>query len=181
VIEEVANSSTEQSNNGKIIEEHLDFLREIVQEFQNSGESEEVLLQAGYIGLLNAVNLYQKQQNITFQEYARNLICGEIRNYIRGKNKKVDVPDWLSIMINKLLNQMLTAYRKQFNKFPNINELSEMLDLSPEILKEALKARKAAQEVSIDKKRRKDIDLQGPIDINKIKREIKKRRYRDNR
>lgn len=76
---------------------------------------------------------------------------------------------------------MLTAYRKQFNKFPNINELSEMLDLSPEILKEALKARKAAQEVSIDKKRRKDIDLQGPIDINKIKREIKKRRYRDNR
>jgi RNA polymerase sigma-B factor len=175
---EVVNSSSEQSNIDKKIEEHLDFLREIVQEFQNSGEPEEELLQVGYIGLLNAANLYQINQSIAFQEYARILICGEIRNYIREKNKKVDVPDWLSIMINKLLNQMLTAYRKQFNRFPDIKELSEMLDLSPEILKEALKARKAAQEVSIDARRRKKIDLQDTIDIIKIKQEIKKRRYK---
>ncbi len=177
VAKEAAYNNTERNNNSKIIEEHLDFLKEIVQEFLNSGEPEEELLQAGYIGLLNAVNLYQqKEQGVTFEQYARHLICGEIRNYIREKNKRVQVPDWLSVMINKLLNQMLAAYRKQFDRFPTINELSEMLELSPEILKEALKARKAAQEISIDQKRRKEIDLQEPIDIHKIRKEIKKRK-----
>ena len=174
---EAADINSEQNNNSKKVEEHLDFLKEVVQDFLNSGESEEELLQAGYIGLLNAVNLYQKQQNIPFEIYARHLICGEIRNYIREKNKKVEVPDWLSVMINKLLNQMLAAYRKQFDRFPTINELSEMLELSPEILKEALKARKAAQEISIDQKRRAEVDLQDPIDIVRIRQEIKKRRY----
>lgn len=167
-----------KNNNGRIIEAHMGLLREIVQEFKNSGEPEEELLQVGYIGLLNAVNLYPKENIIPFTEYARHLICGEIRNYIREKNRKIKVPDWLSIIINKLLNQMLTAYRKQFNRFPTIAELSEMLEISPEILKEALKARKAAQEISIDLKRRQEIDLKEPINITKIKTEIKKRRYK---
>ena len=173
---EAADINSGQNNNSRKVEEHLDYLKEIVQDFLHSGESEEDLMQAGYIGLLNAVNLYQKEQDITFKEYANHLICGEIRNYIREKNRRVEVPDWLSVMINKLLNQMLAAYRKQFNKFPDINELSEMLELSPDILKEALKARKAAQEISIDQKRRKEIDLQEPIDINRIKKEINKRK-----
>ena len=174
---EVADTNSEQNNNNKKVEEHLDYLKEIVQDFLHSGEPEEELLQAGYIGLLNAVNLYQKQQNIPFETYARNLICGEIRNYIREKNRKTEIPNWLSVMINKLLNQMLAAYRKQFDRFPTIDELSEMLELSPEILKEALKARKAAQEVSIDQKRRAEVDLQDPIDIARIRQEIKKRRH----
>jgi len=160
-----------------LVTKHLDFLKEIVQEFLNSGEPEEELMQAGYIGLLNAANLYQEQQSETFEQYSRHLICGEIRHYIREKNKKNEIPDWLSVMINKLLNQMLTAYRRQHNTFPDFSELAEMLDLSPEILKEALKARKAVQEVSIDQKRRNNIDFKTSLDIAKIKREIDKKGY----
>ncbi len=175
---EAEKSSTLTKNDDKIVlEDHLYLLKDIVREFENSGESEESLMQAGYIGLLNAVNLYQKKENIKFEEYATHLICGEIRNYIREKNKKANIPEWLSVMINKMLNQLLSSYRAQFNKFPDINELSEMLELSPDILKEALKARKAAQEISIDQKRRREVDLQEPIDISKIRKEIKNRRY----
>jgi RNA polymerase sigma-B factor len=174
---ETENHDSHSNHNGENIEEQLDFLRKVVAEFQNSGEPEEELLQAGYIGLLNAVNLYQKEQAITFQEYARYLISGEIRHYIREKHRKTKVPDWLSLMMNKLLNQMLTSYRKQFNKFPDLNELSEMLGLSPEILKEALKAREAVQEVSIDQKRRNEVDIKEPIDFDKIKKEMKQRKY----
>lgn len=172
---ETENYDSHSNHNGENIEEHLDFLREVVSEFHNSGEPEEELLEAGYIGLLNAVNLYQKEQTITFQEYARYLISGEIRHYIREKHRKIKVPDWLSLMMNKLLNQMLTSYRKQYNKFPDFGELSEMLGLSPDILKEALKAREAVQEVSIDQKRRNEVDIKEPIDVSKIRREMKKR------
>lgn len=171
---EQVNSSTQYDNNGKKIEEHLDFLAEVVKKFQNSGEPEEKLLQAGYIGLLNAVNLYQDQEDISFQEYAGHLIAGEIRHYIREKHKKVKVPDWLSVMMNTLLNQMLAAYRQQHNQFPDFQELSEMLDLSPDMLKEALKAREAVLEVSIDQKRR-EYDIKEPLDTEKIEKAMKRR------
>lgn len=175
VAAEIESSNSQPNHDSNKIEENLAFLKEVVQEFQNSGEPEEELMQVGYIGLLNAVNLYQEHQQDTFQQYAGNLIRGEIRNHIREKNKKVDIPDWLSVIINKLLNQMLTAYRKQYNKFPSLAELSQMLELSPEILKEALKARKAVLEVSIDQQRRSTIDLQEPLDIVKIKKGINKK------
>lgn len=176
-VNDLPENGFKNNNNGKLIEENMDLLKKIVQEFKNSGESEEELLQAGYIGLLNAVNLYHPDSSSSFQDYASHLIAGEIRNYVREKNKKAKIPEWLSILINKLLNQMLSAYRSQFNRFPTINELSEMLELSPDILKEALKARKAVQEISIDQKRREEIDLQEPINISKIKKEINKRKY----
>ena len=166
------NKDHENNGNGKDATEYLYILEEVVLEFKNSGEPEQELSQVGYIGLLNAVNLYQNQQEFTFQEYARQLIAGEIRHYIREKNRKVKLPDWLTVMMNKLLNQMLVAYYKQHNQFPDIQELSEMLDLSPEILKEALKAREAVLEVSIDQKRRQ-YDVNEPPDIDRINKALK--------
>jgi RNA polymerase sigma-B factor len=165
----------DNNNNGKKIDQHMEILKNVVTEFHNSGETEEELMQAGYIGLLNAINLYQSKIGLSFEEYANRLIAGEIRHYIREKNKKIKVPDWLSVMMNKLLNQMLMAYRKEYHKFPDFHELSQMMDLSPEMLKEAMKARETVYEVSIDAKRRKK-DMQEPIDIDKIKKELKKRK-----
>ena len=167
------NENDENNGNKKNIEEFLYILKEVVSEFRNSGEPEEELSQVGYIGLLNAVNLYKNQKEFTFQEYARQLIAGEIRHYIREKNRKVKLPDWLTVMMNKLLNQMLMAYYKQHNQFPDFQELSDMLDLSPEILKEALKAREAVLEVSIDQKRRQ-YDINEPPDITRIDNDLKK-------
>jgi len=77
-------------------------------------------------------------------------------------------------MMNTLLNQMLAAYRQQHNQFPDFQELSEMLDLSPEMLKEALKAREAVLEVSIDQKRR-EYDIKEPLDTEKIEKSMKRR------
>lgn len=164
---------SEDNGNGRNAEKYLDLLDKVVQEFQNSGEPEEELSQVGYIGLLNAMNLYRNQPEISFQEYARQLISGEIRHHIREKNRKVKVPDWLSVMMNKLLNQMLISYCKQHNKFPNLQELSEMLDLSPDILKEAMKAREAVLEVSIDQKRRA-YDIKESPDVTLIKKAMKR-------
>ena len=168
-----SNKSSHNNGNERIIEEHLDLLKKVVEEFKNSGEPEEELSQVGYIGLLNAVNIYKDQKIDVFQEHARHLIAGEIRCYIREKHKKVKVPDWLSVMMNKLLNQMLMAYCKQYERFPNFEELAQMLDLSPEMLKEALKTREAVIEVSIDQKRRKH-DIHELPDTLKIKKAIER-------
>lgn len=166
-------NSLSDNGNGKKIKEHLHLLEEVVREFQNSGEPEDQLKQVGYIGLLNAINLYKNKEDTDFEEYARQLIAGEIRHYIRQKHHKVKIPAWLNMM-NQFINRILVAYRRQFNKFPELEELSHFINLSSEGLKEALKAREAVHKVSIDEHRRAK-DIKEPPDTAKIKKAIKRR------
>jgi RNA polymerase sigma-B factor len=167
------NSNNQNHKEKKIIEDNIYLLDEVAEEFQNSGEQKEDLIQAGYIGLLNAINMYYNRGEEIFRRKARYLIAGEIRNYIRQKHKKVKVPEWLK-MINNLIDQILVSYHKKFKKYPNITELSQMLNMSPEGLKETLKAREAVHKVSIDKERR-TIDITEPPDTRKIKKVKKKK------
>lgn len=172
--DKVLNSNSNQNHKEKeIIEDNFYLLDEVLEEFQNSGEQLEQLKQAGYMGLLNSINLYYNQGEEIFKAKARHLIAGEMRNYIRQKNKKVKVPEWLK-MINNLIDQILVSYHKKFKKFPNLKELSRMLNMSPEGLEETLKAREAVYKVSIDKDRRA-IDITESPDTKKIKKAIKKK------
>ncbi len=172
---ELANNSKSKNSydNERKAEQYLDLLEKVVKEFQNSGESEEELKQVAYIGLLNAINLYKSPKSITFEEYAQHLIAGEIRHFIREKHKKIKIPSWLKMM-NRFINRIIVTYRKQFNRFPDFKELSRMLNLSPEGLKEALKARESVHKVSIDKNRRV-MDIKEPPDYAKIKKEMKRK------
>jgi len=159
--------------NGNNIEKHLPLLEKVVDEFENSGETKEKLMQVGYIGLINAVNLHKNKKGITFNDYAKNLIAGEIRHYIREKHKKVKIPEWLE-MINRYIDKVMIVYKEKYNKFPSFRELSRILKISPEGLKEALKARESVHKVSIDKERR-NFDIKEPPDITKIKKEMKRK------
>jgi len=174
------NTSSTQNNNNhnnnknkKIIEEKLYLLDEVIKEFQNSGEQEEELMQAGYIGLLNAINLYYNQGEEKFTNNAKHLIAGEIRHYIRQKHEKVKIPDWLKA-INGLINKILVSYHKKFDRFPSFKELSKMLNMLPEELNEILKARDSVYKVSIDKDRRARDITESP-DTTKIKKAIKRK------
>ncbi len=157
-------------------EKYIYLLDEVAREFENSGEEPEDLKQAGYIGLINALNIYKKNENETaFLENARILIAGEIRNFIRDKYDKIKIPAWIKLM-NKLINQFVIRYYRQFRKFPDLAKISQMLKISPEGLKEILKARDAVHTVSIDKKRREK-DITDYPNIKKIKKELKKNDY----
>ncbi|MEA2022463.1 MAG: sigma factor, partial [Candidatus Caldatribacteriota bacterium] len=56
-------------------------VKTIAHKFINSGEPMDDLEQLGYIGLINAINLYSKQKNVKFETYASWFISGEIRHY----------------------------------------------------------------------------------------------------
>jgi len=170
----ISNSKDNSNNNGKRkVEEYIELLEETVKEFKNSGEPPEEIRQAAYLGLLNSINLHDDKSDEIFQNNARHLMAGEIRNYIREKHKKVKVPTWLKMM-NNLIDRVLITYYRQFEKCPDIEELSRLLNISPEGLKEALKARESVQKVSIDKNRREG-EIKKPPDYAKIKKEMKKK------
>lgn len=86
-------------------------VKSIALEFTNSGEELEDLIQAGYIGLLNAVANFDLSRKVRFSTYASHLIRGEIRHYIRDKHAPVHVPQWVQAM-----NRRVTEAEEEFFK-----------------------------------------------------------------
>jgi len=129
-------------------------VKSIAYKFKNSGEPLEDLEQVGYVGLINAFNLYNRERGVKFETYATWLISGEIRHYIRDKHQIIKIPGWM-LKLNKKIDEFITSYKKENNEFPSLSEISEKFNLTEEGIKEILKAREAVQIVSLDQEQRK--------------------------
>ena len=160
-----------ENNSQKItddqITEYQPFVKSIAYKFKNSGEPLEDLEQVGYIGLINALNLYNQNRGVKFKTYATWLISGEIRHYIRDKHQVIKIPSWM-LKLNKKIDEFIISYKKENNKFPSLSEISEKFNLTEEGIKEILKARDAVQIVSLDQEHRK-YDSDSTLKIDKIK------------
>ena len=142
-------------------------VKSIAYKFINSGEPLEDLDQIGYIGLINALNLYSQNRGIKFETYATWLISGEIRHYIRDKHSIMKIPRWMKDL-NRKIDEFILEYKKENNRFPSFSEISNKLNITEEGVKEILKARNAVQIASIDQEQRKYDYNPSPI-LDKIK------------
>jgi len=136
------------------IKKYQPLVGSIASKFLNSGELLEDLKQIGYIGLINALNLYNQDRGVKFETYATWLIAGEIRHYIRDKHQAIKIPRWMR-QLNKQIDQYIISFKSQKKRFPSIAELSEKFNITEEGLEEVLKSREAVQLVSLDEERRK--------------------------
>ena len=149
------------------ITEYQPLVKSIAYKFVNSGEPLEDLEQIGYIGLINALNLYIPERKVKFETYATWLITGEIRHYIRDKHQAIKVPRWM-LNLNKTIDEFILEYKKENDRFPSLSEISDKLNIAEEGVKEILKARNAVQIVSIDQEQRKHDHNPSPA-LDKIK------------
>lgn len=77
----------------EVVNRSRGLVNSIALEFTNSGEDPEDLVQAGYIGLLNAVASFDPSRNVQFFTYAGSLIREEIRHYIQNKHEPIKNTD----------------------------------------------------------------------------------------
>jgi len=136
-------------------------VKSIASRFINSGEPVEDLQQIGYIGLINAFNLYNHDRGVKFETYATWLISGEIRHYIRDKHKAIKIPRWMS-KLNRQIDKYIISFKSKKKRFPNISEISAKFNITEEGLEEVFKARDAVQLVSLDEERRKNYENNRP-------------------
>jgi len=136
-------------------------VRSIAASFLNSGEPLEDLVQAGYIGLLNAVANFDLARNIRFSTYASYLIKGEIRHYIRDKHATIRIPQWVQSMGQKL-KEVEEGFFQEHGRPPRIAELASLMDLAENQVVELLRGRKVMSYVSIDEDRRSE-DPRPPV------------------
>ena len=142
-------------------------VKSIAYKFINSGEPLEDLEQLGYIGLINALNLYSQNRGVKFETYATWLISGEIRHYIRDKHSIMKIPRWI-IDLNRKIDKFIIEYKRENNQFPTISEISNRINITEDGVKEILKVRSAVQIVSIDQERR-EYDYNLSLVLDKIK------------
>ena len=137
----------------EIVKRNVGLVKSIAVEFLNSGEPLDDLIQAGYIGLLNAVANFDLARNTRFSTYATYLIKGEIRHYIRDKHAMVRIPQWVQ-MTNRKVKEAEEAFFQEEGRPPTIDELAARLDISESQLVELLRGREVMTYVSIDQEHR---------------------------
>ncbi|MGC9530476.1 MAG: sigma-70 family RNA polymerase sigma factor [Candidatus Bipolaricaulaceae bacterium] len=139
----------------ELVRRHAGLVRSVAANFTFTGEPIEDLVQAGYLGLLGAVANFDLARGVKFSTYATHLIMGEIRHYVRDKHGSVHVPLWIRGLASKVKDAQDGLYQ-ELGRPPALEEIAAALGVTPNMVREALKARDAMTYVSLDAQRRAD-------------------------
>lgn len=122
----------------KYIKGNLRLVLSVIQRFSGNHENADDLFQVGCIGLMKAIDNFDRRLNVKFSTYAVPMILGEVRRYLRDNN---------SIRVSRSLRD--TAYKaiyakeqllKTMDRDPTIEEVASEIDLPKEDIIYALDA-----------------------------------------
>lgn len=97
----------------------------------------EDMIQAGFIGLLKAIDRYNNTRNDNFRIYAGYLIIGEMKHFLRDKLNMIRVPahiQELSIRINNFTKTLSTEELAALTS----DEVAAALNVTPKVVDMAL-------------------------------------------
>ena len=124
-------------------------VRRIVSDFIFSGVPTDDLMQVGFIGLLNAVELFDPTRGVKFVTYASHLIRGEIRHHLRDHRDTIRKPRWLQ-KLNHQIEEASARYISEEGRFPAVEQLAAELNVEEEGLLEVLKTREVLRTISLE-------------------------------
>ncbi|MFW6135043.1 MAG: sigma-70 family RNA polymerase sigma factor [Elusimicrobiota bacterium] len=148
--------------NDETIKQYRPLIKSIARKYHNSGEPLEDLEQIAYLGLINALNLFDKKRGVKFETYATWLINGEIRHYIRDKHTIVNIPHWVK-EYNRKIDKYTENFRQENNRFPTVSEIADYFNITEEGLNEILKGRDSVQVISLDSSVRQEEENHVPV------------------
>jgi RNA polymerase sigma-B factor len=132
----------------ELIERHLGFVRRLAQRYAHRGETIDDLTQVGCVGLIKAVDRYDGKHKVTLATYAAPNILGEIKRHFRDKGWSIRVPRDVQ-ELNVKLGRVVDDLTSRLGRSPNVDELAEATDTTPEEVVEALESSRAYSTVSL--------------------------------
>jgi len=125
-----------------LILRHAGLVRSIARRYSRRGLPYEDIVQAGYIGLIQAVDRYDPDRGVPLHAYAARMIAGEIMHHFRDRGWSVRVPRPLQELGRRLLtvNEQLGH---QLGRSPTTAELAQAVGASVDDVAEALTVRRA--------------------------------------
>ena len=122
----------------QLIEGNLRLVLSVIQRFAASSENADDLFQVGCIGLMKAIDNFDRSLNVKFSTYAVPMIIGECRRYLRDNN---------AIRVSRSLRDI--AYKaiyakerilKEEDREPTIDEVAKAIEMEKEVVVMALDA-----------------------------------------
>ncbi len=132
-----------------LVTRYAGLVRSCVRPYRNSPEPAEDLLQAGYLGLLKAINNFDPAYGDSLGAYAAPTISGEIKRHFRDRRWQIKV----SRHNQELLLEMRTAEEtltQHLGRAPDARELAALLGVGEDDVLQARQAGQAFTAYSLD-------------------------------
>ncbi len=125
-----------------LILRHNGLVRSIARRYSRRGLPYEDIVQAGYIGLIQAVDRFDPTRGVPLHAYAARMIAGEIMHHFRDRGWSVRVPRPLQELGRQLVG-VSEQLGHQLGRAPTTAELAQAVEASEEQVAEALTVRRA--------------------------------------
>ena len=122
-----------------LILHHQRLVHAIAARFLYRGETLEDLIQAGNVGLINALDRFDPAQGTRFSTYATQTIGGTIRRYFRDGTARVKVPRWLQELRQKA-QRVSGEMHTELQRPPTLAEVADRLRVTEENLITAMES-----------------------------------------
>ncbi len=128
----------DQAAREQYIKGNLRLVLSVIQRFSGSSENADDLFQVGCIGLMKAIDNFDRSLNVKFSTYAVPMIIGEVKRYLRDNNT-MRVSRSLRDIAYKAMNakERLT---KKLNCEPSLERIAKEIDMKKEDVLFALDA-----------------------------------------
>lgn len=122
----------------QLIEGNLRLVLSVIQRFASSTENADDLFQVGCIGLMKAIDNFDRSLNVKFSTYAVPMIIGECRRYLRDNNA-IRVSRSLRDIAYKAIYAKERIMREE-DREPTIDEVAREIEIEKEMVVMALDA-----------------------------------------
>lgn len=128
----------------------MPLVRSLARRYASGGDTLEDVVQVGALGLVKAIDRFDRDAGHRFVTFAAPTISGEIKRYFRDTSWDVHVPRSM-----KELDARVTGARRVFaeaaGREPTTTELAEELSIDVDQVKEGLRASSAHNALSLDR------------------------------
>jgi RNA polymerase sigma-B factor len=132
-----------------LVARYQPLVRSCVLRYKNSTETQEELMQVGYVGLLKAINNFDPSVGNSLAGYAQPCVSGEIKRHFRDKRWQVHVRRSLQELRLEVRNAS-AELTNELGRTPTDVEIGRRLDVTDNQVREAKQADMAFQGASLD-------------------------------
>jgi RNA polymerase sigma-B factor len=132
-----------------IVIRYQSLVRGCVQRYRDTPEPVEDLMQAGYVGLLKAINNFDPALGQNLAAYAQPCVSGEIKRHFRDKRWQIHVKrsaQELMLQVRRARGELA----QELGRSPRDEELARRLDVSLDDLRDAQRADMVFHSHSLD-------------------------------
>lgn len=120
-----------QAERHALIESNIGLAVHLAGQFTRPGVGHDDLRQTAMVGLVKAVDRFDPHHGAPFAPFARRVIEGEVKRYLRDRTWSVRVPRTAQDL-HRLVRSTTERLHQQLSRSPTVDELVEALDVSRE-------------------------------------------------